>query len=202
MAHSWVGLLTISHMMGKTQPGGFHHGLAKLAYQSGSPRTLLGFSAWLVAADMPPSTMAPTKLDPNTTKKEARSSTRGSPNTDGTHEGYESDAANLTLDQRIPNRAADSKIEVVPIFAKRTGFESLQAPPRGIVSRALMMLLLLLLERKARVRGRLVFFVETAFVETEAEAACLARIPWALRSEARQRNLKIVNFIVCVVCCE
>jgi hypothetical protein len=151
--------------------------------------------------------MAPTKLDPNTTTKEARSSRSDSPKTDGIHEGYEPDAANLTLDQRIPNRAADSKIDVVPIFAKSTGFESLHSPPRGIFSRALMLTMLflflfLLLERKVRVRGRLVVFcVEAAFVE--ADAACLAKIPWALRSEARQRNLKLVNFIIVgVVRCE
>mmetsp|Transcript_612 Transcript_612/g.1255 ORF Transcript_612/g.1255 Transcript_612/m.1255 type:complete len:227 (+) Transcript_612:705-1385(+) len=112
-------------MMGKSHPGGFHDGFWRLAYQLGSPCTWLGLRAWLLAAESPPSTMAPTRLDPKTTTSEASRMRRGSPKTaTGTRSAYATEAT------RSPRRMADSTTAWTPILAKRAGFESLQAPPR------------------------------------------------------------------------
>mmetsp|Transcript_2273 Transcript_2273/g.4588 ORF Transcript_2273/g.4588 Transcript_2273/m.4588 type:complete len:219 (-) Transcript_2273:142-798(-) len=199
-------------MMGKSQPGGFQVGFFRLAYQLGSPWTLLGLRAWLVAAESPPPTIAPTKLEPKTTSMEASNIGSGSWKISmallllllPSAYAY----AYLTLPRRIPRRAAASARALKAILKKRAGFESLQAPPRGTrMPLSLPLSLMLPLPLPLVIRWWLrttkagvvvaVFRLRASLVRAGVEtrngppACCSARTPFAPIRAARQRNVVV-----------
>ena len=96
----------------------------------------------------------------------------------------------------IPNNAADSVRVVVPIFKKRTGFVSLQAPPRGTVSIRFLEILLTCSLGKNALAREFCFLVKRALSKVRDEECCFARTPFVLRIAARPKKLRVESFMI------
>jgi hypothetical protein len=133
-AHSWVGLLMINHMMGKTYPGGVHLGLINLLYQFGSSLgTTLGANTCFDATLNVLSLRDPKKLEQKITMKDATSSNNGNPKIVGIDDGNLLDRT--ILPKRKLHIRIDSTTTLTPTLMKRDESESLQPllvpPPRN-----------------------------------------------------------------------
>jgi len=128
-AANCVGLLTISHIIGKSHPGGFQLGFFSQRYQSSSPGTVFGSNSCFVAALIPLSI-----IDPNVAEPKIISKSTPACKVRVTVVVKSFDVLILTAYftrayMRPVSTAADSAT-----LANRAGVESEHAPPRhGVV---------------------------------------------------------------------